>query len=239
MNHKMIVLAMVAAGLPTMTEAHTAYGITDNSAISLLADSSKVFDIDEVVVASQPKETYRLRQQSLSSTSLGSFQIQKLGVHDLRELSSYIPNFTMPNYGSRLSSAMYVRGIGSRVNSPAVGIYQDGIPLMSKAAFNLHNYQTSRVDVLRGPQGTLYGQNSEGGLVRIFSRNPFEYEGTDIKLSYGSRYYRNIEAAHYQKLGTHVALSAAGFYEDRRDSFATHTLAREPTNMMRQVANCS
>ena len=224
MNHKMIVLAMVAAGLPTMTEAHTAYGITDNSATSLLADSSKVFDIDEVVVVSQPKETYRLRQQSLSSTSLGSFQIQKLGVHDLRELSSYIPNFTMPNYGSRLSSAMYVRGIGSRVNSPAVGIYQDGIPLMSKAAFNLHNYQTSRVDVLRGPQGTLYGQNSEGGLVRIFSRNPFEYEGTDIKLSYGSRYYRNIEAAHYQKLGTHVALSAAGFYEGQKGFFRnTHT----------------
>ena len=80
MNHKMIVLAMVAAGLPTMTEAHTAYGITDNSAISLLADSSKVFDIDDVVVVSQPKETYRLRQQSLSSTSLGSFQIQKLGI---------------------------------------------------------------------------------------------------------------------------------------------------------------
>ena len=68
MNHKMIVLAMVAAGLPTMTEAHTAYGITDNSAISLLADSSKVFDIDDVVVVSQPKENHSSSIDFVSKT---------------------------------------------------------------------------------------------------------------------------------------------------------------------------
>ncbi len=71
----------------------------------VFADSSKVFDIDEMVVVSQPKETRRLRQQAFSSSSLSSFQIHKLGVHDLRELSRYIPNFVMPNYGSRLSSS--------------------------------------------------------------------------------------------------------------------------------------
>lgn len=186
---------------------------------SILSDSSRVFDIDEVVVVSQPKETLRLRQQPLSSTSLGSFQIQKLGVHDLRELSQYIPNFVMPNYGSRLSSSIYVRGIGSRVNSPAVGIYLDGIPVMNKAAFNLHNYQISRVDVLRGPQGTLYGQNTEGGLVKMYSRNPFDYQGTDVRLGYGSRSYRNVEVAHYQKLSNHIALSLAGFYDGQNGFF--------------------
>lgn len=191
--------------------------------LSSLVDSSKVYDIDEVVIVSQPKETMRLRQQSLSSTSLGSFQIQKLGTRDLRELSQYIPNFTMPNYGSRLSSAIYVRGIGSRVNSPAVGIYLDGIPVMSKAAFNLHNYQISRVDVLRGPQGTLYGQNSEGGLVRMYSRDPFQYEGTDVKLSYGSHYYRNVEAAHYQRINNRFALSLAGFYDGQTGFFRNQT----------------
>lgn len=191
--------------------------------LSSLADSSKVYDIDEVVIVSQPKETMRLRHQSLSNTSLGSFQIQKLGTRDLRELSQYIPNFTMPNYGSRLSSAIYVRGIGSRVNSPAVGIYLDGIPVMSKAAFNLHNYQISRVDVLRGPQGTLYGQNSEGGLVRMYSRDPFQYEGTDVKLSYGSHYYRNVEAAHYQRINNRFALSLAGFYDGQTGFFRNQT----------------
>ena len=154
------------------------------SADTALSDSSKVFDIDEVVVVSQPKEVLRLRQQALSSTSLSSSLMKKMGVSDLRDLSLFVPNFVMPNYGSRLSSSVYVRGIGSRVNSPAIGLYLDGIPVMSKSSFNLHNYQLSRVDVLRGPQGTLYGQNTEGGLVKMYSRNPFDYQGTDIRLSY-------------------------------------------------------
>lgn len=189
------------------------------SADTALSDSSKVFDIDEVVVVSQPKEVLRLRQQALSSTSLSSSLMKKMGVSDLRDLSLFVPNFAMPNYGSRLSSSVYVRGIGSRVNSPAIGLYLDGIPVMSKSAFNLHNYQLSRVDVLRGPQGTLYGQNTEGGLVKMYSRNPFDYQGTDIRLSYGSKYFRNVEAAHYQKFNQHVAFSLAGFYEGQNGFF--------------------
>lgn len=189
------------------------------SADTALSDSSKVFDIDEVVVVSQPKEVLHLRQQALSSTSLSSSLMKKMGVSDLRDLSRFVPNFVMPNYGSRLSSSVYVRGIGSRVNSPAIGLYLDGIPVMSKSSFNLHNYQLSRVDVLRGPQGTLYGQNTEGGLVKMYSRNPFDYQGTDIRLSYGSKYFRNVEAAHYQKFNQLVALSLAGFYEGQNGFF--------------------
>lgn len=193
------------------------FALADCSATS--SDSSKVYDIDEIVVVSQPKETYRLRQQALSSTSLSGYQMQKVGANDLRDISLYVPNFVMPNYGSRLSSALYVRGIGSRVNSPAVGIYLDGIPVMSKAAFNLHNYQLSRVDVLRGPQGTLYGQNSEGGLVKMFSRNPFDYEGTEVSLGAGARYYFNVEAATYQRLNQHFAFSLAGFLNGQKGFF--------------------
>ena len=221
----MIALALASSVAPISLWAGTSNVLSlvnervDNTNFKVFTDSSKVFDIDEVVVVSQPKEAFRLRQQSLSSTSVGGFQIQKLGTRDLRELSSYIPNFVMPNYGSRLSSAMYVRGIGSRVNSPAVGIYLDGIPVMSKSAFNLHHYQTSRIDVLRGPQATLYGQNTEGGLVRIYSRNPFEYEGTDLKLSYGSRYYRNVELAHYHRINDHLAFTVAAFNDAQKGFF--------------------
>lgn len=221
----MIALALASSVAPISLWAGTSNVLSldnnkvDNTDFNVFTDSSKVFDIDEVVVVSQPKENFRLRQQSLSSTSVGGFQIQKLGTRDLRELSSYIPNFVMPNYGSRLSSAMYVRGIGSRVNSPAVGIYLDGIPVLSKSAFNLHHYQTSRIDVLRGPQATLYGQNTEGGLVRIYSRNPFEYEGTDLKLGYGSRYYRNVELAHYHRINDHLAFTVAAFNDAQKGFF--------------------
>lgn len=104
MYFKILVAASLAANfLPVNAEneylakaesMHPASAVNGNSVSreSVFADSSKVFDIDEIVVVSQPKETRRLRQQALNSSSLGSFQMHKLGVHDLRELSQYIPN---------------------------------------------------------------------------------------------------------------------------------------------------
>ena len=87
-----------------------------------LSDTSKVVELDEVVVVAQPKEQVRLRLQPVSSNVFGAEQLQQLNVRDLSQLSQYVPAFTMPSYGSRLTSSMYVRGIGSRVNSPAVGL---------------------------------------------------------------------------------------------------------------------
>ena len=177
-----------------------------------LADTSRVVDLDEVVVVSQPKEQVRLRLQPLSSSVFGSNEMQQLQVRDLGDLSQFVPSFTMPQYGSRLTSSMYVRGIGSRINNPAVGVYYDNIPLMSKAAFNNHFYMLDRVDILHGPQGTLYGQNTEGGLIRIYSKNPMNYQGTDIHLGIGNGCYSNVELAHYQRPSEKLAFTVAGFY---------------------------
>ena len=105
-----------------------------------------------------------------------------------------------------------MRGIGSRINNPAVGVYYDNIPLMSKAAFNSHFYMLDRVDILRGPQGTLYGQNTEGGLVRIYSKNPTAYQGTDIRLGMGTGLWRNVEVAHHHRPSEKLAFTVAGFY---------------------------
>jgi len=221
MKRKLLLIIMLVAGGAALSvkadELRNPF-----TSVSLL-DSSRVHDLDEVIIISQPKEFFRLRQQPLSSSMFSFQDINKLGIRDLRELSQYVPSFVMPNYGSRLTSSVYVRGIGSRVNSPAVGVYLDGIPVMSKAAFNLHNYQLERVDILRGPQGTLYGQNTEGGLVRMYSRNPFSYQGTDVNLGYGSRNYRNLEFAHYNKVNEQFAFSLAGFYDGQNGFFRNQT----------------
>ncbi len=177
-----------------------------------VADTSRVVDLDEVVIVSQPKEQVRLRLQPVSSNIFGSEQMQQLNVRDLSQLSQYVPSFVMPSYGSRYTSSMYVRGIGSRINNPAVGVYYDNIPLMSKAAFNNHFYMLDRVDVMRGPQGTLYGQNTEGGLVRIYSKNPMNYQGTDVHLGIGTGLWRNAEVAHHHRPSDKLAFTVAGFY---------------------------
>ena len=182
-------------------------------------DTSRVYDIDEVVVIDQPKEAFRLRQQPLSSTSFNGDLIRNLNVQDVRNLSVFVPSFAMPEYGSRYTSSIYMRGIGSRVYSPAVGIYVDGMPILNKSAFNFHTYDVDRVDVLHGPQGTLYGMNTEGGLIRLYSRNPFQYQGTDVQLSIGSKLYRKAEVSHYKKVNDKMAFAVAGFYGGQNGFF--------------------
>ena len=184
-----------------------------------VADSSRIYDLDEVVVVSQNKEYLKLRQQPMSSTVLTSNEMGSLGIRDLREISDYVPSFVMPNYGSRYTSSIYVRGIGSRVNSPSMGIYVDNIPLISKSAFNSYMWQLDRVDVLRGPQGTLYGMNTEGGLVRQYTKNPMRYQGTDVKVGLGTHFWRNAEVAHYNKVSDQLAFSVGAFYNGTNGFF--------------------
>ena len=212
---KSFLLVASFAMATTMMAANESNPVNDN----IMADSSRVHDLDEVLVVAQPKETYRLRKQPLSSTVFSASDMKHLQVTDLRELSSFVPSFTMPQYGARLTSSMYIRGIGSRVNSPAVGIYVDGMPLLSKGAFNTHLYDVERVDVMRGPQGTLYGQNTEGGLVRVYSKNPYKYQGTDVNMSLATHFYRNVEVVHHARLSDKMAFSVGGFYQGQNGFF--------------------
>ncbi len=221
MNNQLImaVVLLGATALPIQA-------FEKKSPVTDLSDSSRVHDLDEVVVVRQPKEFLRMRQQPLSSTILTCKEMSNLGVRDLHDISSYVPSFVMPDYGSRYTSSIYIRGIGSRINSPAIALYMDGMPVISKAAFNFHTYQLGRVDVLRGPQGTLYGQNTEGGVIRMYSRNPLYYQGTNISLGIGSRLYRNTEFAHYQKLSNQLGLSVAGFYGGQNGFFRNQTTGK-------------
>lgn len=182
-------------------------------------DTSRVYDIEEVVVVDQPKENFRLRQQPMSSTSFNGDMLRGLNVQDVRHLSMYVPSFSMPVYGSRYTSSIYMRGIGSRVSAPSVGIYVDGMPVLNKSAFNFHTYEVERIDVLHGPQGTLYGMNTEGGLIRLYSRNPFQYQGTDVELSLGTKLHRKVALSHYEKVSDKVAFSLSGFYTGQNGFF--------------------
>ena len=199
-----------------------------------LADSSRVYDLDEVVVVSQNKEYMKLRQQPISSTVLTGAELGSLGSRDLRDVSSFVPSFVMPDYGARFTSSIYVRGIGSRINSPSMGIYIDDIPLMNKSTFNSHIYELDRVDVLRGPQGTLYGINTEGGLIRQYTKNPMNYQGTNIHLGIGSRFYRKAEVAHYAKLSDKFAMSVAAFYNGT-NGFWKNSLTGERADDMNEA----
>ena len=203
-------------------------------AVAQQRDSSNVVDLDEVIIVAQPKEVMSLRQQPLSSIVFSDREMRQLSVTDLRQLSAYVPSFAMPDYGSRLTSSMYIRGLGSRVSNSAIGIYYDNIPLMSPAAFNSYFYHLERVDVLRGPQGTLYGANAEGGIVRLYSRDPMNYQGTDVTLGLAAGFQRRVEVAHSLKASDRFALSVAGFYHGQ-DGFFYNDYLKNYSDKMQEA----
>lgn len=170
------------------------------------------FELDEVVVLGQPKETRQLRRQPLSSTSFSASDVHLKGFSTIHSLADFTPSFAMPQYGSRITASPYMRGVGSRVGGAPVAMYIDGMPIMNKSAFNTYLYGVDRVDVLRGAQGTLYGQNSESGLIRFGTKSPMNYQGLDLLLSGATGGEYKIEGESYTRLSEKVTLSLGGFF---------------------------
>lgn len=176
-------------------------------------DSLKVVDVEEVVVIASPKENRKLREQPTAVTLLSQQDMQANQVTSLKNLTSLVPNLFIPDYGSKLTSAIYIRGIGSRINTPSVGLYVDNVPYIDKSAFDFNYADIERIDVLRGPQGTLYGRNTMGGLIKVHTKSPFTYQGTDLRLSAGTYGNYNASVTHYHRTSDQFAFSTGGFYE--------------------------
>ena len=203
-----------------MLASASAAAATNNNAVGTLpGDTTKVIDIEEVVVIATPKENSRLRQQPVSATSLSQEDMRNNAVTSVKSLSALVPNLFIPDYGSKLTTSVYIRGIGSRINTPAIGLYVDNIPFIDKSAFDFNYADVERIDVMRGPQGTLYGRNTMGGLIRVFTKSPFTYQGTDLRLS--AAIYNNYQASltHYHRISTQFAFSAGAFYSHKGGFF--------------------
>ena len=138
-------------------------------------DTLKIVDVEEVLIIAAPKENRKLRELPNAVTLLSQQDMQAAQVNSIKNLTALVPNIFIPDYGSRLTSAVYIRGIGSRINTPSVGLYVDNIPYIDKSAFDFNYSDIERIDVLRGPQGTLYGRNAMGGLIKVHTKSPFSY----------------------------------------------------------------
>ncbi len=186
----------------------------------LPADSSRVIDIEEVVVVASPKENFKLREQPTAVTLFSRDNMKELGINSIKNLTSHARNLFIPDYGSRMTSAVYIRGIGSRINTPAVGLYVDNMPCADKSAFDFFMLDIDRIDVLNGPQSTLYGRNAMGGIVRVFTTNPMRKQGTTINIgATGRTTGRRISAITHHKLNDQFAFSLGGYYSGENGFF--------------------
>ena len=176
-------------------------------------DTLRTVHMDEVVVVATPKETRALRELPIASNRLTQSQMRAKQVTGIKSLTSLVPNLFIPDYGSRLTTAVYIRGIGSRINTPAVGLYVDNIPYIDKSAFDFNYADIEQIEVLRGPQSLLYGRNTMGGLIKVQTKSPFTYQGTDIRLGAATYGDYNASLTHYHRISSRFAFSAGGFYE--------------------------
>lgn len=118
-------------------------------------DSLKIVDIEEVVVIATPKENRKLRDLPVAATVLSQDNMRANQVNSVKNLTGIVPNLFIPDYGSKLTTSIYIRGIGSRINTPSVGLYVDNIPYIDKSAFDFNYADIERIDILRTTRYSL------------------------------------------------------------------------------------
>lgn len=181
--------------------------------------------IEEIVV------TARLREEGLQSApiAISAFTGESLeyrGVERLDQIAKFVPNLTLENNpsfgGASNSAAMYLRGIGQKeflpTTEPGVGLYVDGVYVARSVGAVLDIIDVERLEVLRGPQGTLFGRNTIGGAISITSVKPEpggELEGM-LSGALGSDDLLRLRGSAHIPLGDTLAarLSVAAFKQD-------------------------
>lgn len=181
-------------------------------------DTIRTYTMNEVVVTSSTKETNQLHQLPAALSVVSPQTIHARQVDAIKDLSAFVPNLFIPDYGSKLTSAVYIRGIGTRSSGQSIGLYVDNVPYLDKSTFDFELSDIQRIEVLRGPQGTLYGRNAMGGIINIYTQSPLTYQGTKVILSGGNYGLFGAKASHYNKLSDRVGISLSGYY-NRHDGF--------------------
>ena len=171
---------------------------------------------DEAVTLDAIQVTARKREETLQEvpvavTAFTPEMIDKLNIRDIGDLDAQVPNLTI--YAARGSSSTvtaYIRGVGQSDPlwgvDPGVGIYLDDVYIARPQGALLDVFDVDRVEVLRGPQGTLYGKNTIGGAIKYISRGlPTETEGT-VAVTLGSFNQMDVKAAIGGSFGGNDAL---------------------------------
>lgn len=113
-------------------------------------------------------------------------RIEERGIASPKNLSAVVPGLNIPDYGTSMTSTIYVRGLGSRMDNPVIGLYVDDVPIIDKNCYDFSFTDIRRIDFLHGPQGTLYGRNSMLGVLSVETLSPTAYQGTRGIIEYGS-----------------------------------------------------
>jgi iron complex outermembrane recepter protein len=151
---------ILVGGLPAATSA-TPPAPTETQAVAL----------DPVIVTAE-KSAADIQEVPVSITALSEAHIEDSGITTIEDVALQVPNMFISNWGTRGNSFVFIRGIGAVNNDPAVGFYVDDVNYLDYRVFDTNLVDIERIEVLRGPQGTLYGRNSLAGVINIVTKKP-------------------------------------------------------------------
>ncbi|ARR55858.1 TonB-dependent receptor [Rhizorhabdus wittichii DC-6] len=182
---------------------------------------------DIVVTARRRSETAQSVPLAISAFSAES--IEARGIQKIDGLAGFTPNMTFQNNpsfgGAGSSAAIYIRGIGQKeflpTTEPGVGVYVDGVYVARSVGALLDLVDIDRVEILRGPQGTLFGRNTIGGAISITTRKPGDQPYANVQLTTG-RYSRiDVKAVGNLPL-TETLFTKLSIASFNRDGYVRH-----------------
>lgn len=171
--------------------------------------AAKPAGLEEVIVTARKRDE-DVQSVPQSIEVLGGLDLKELGKVTFKDLQFEVPGFYIENYETRATIA--VRGVGTQVpgGGQSVASHINGIYQASTAASLSWVFDVDRVEILKGPQGTLYGRNSTGGAVNIITRRPGSEFGADVSVEFGNDNRRRVEASLDAPLSDDWAVRLAG-----------------------------
>jgi iron complex outermembrane receptor protein len=176
---------------------------------------------EEITVTAKRREE-NIYEVPVALTAFAGEDLVRQGIVDLVDIGKFVPNLNVTGFsaGHTSSANPFIRGIGLQdhliTTDPGVAVYVDGVYLGRQVGQNWNLTTIERVEVLRGPQGTLYGRNSIGGAINIITKQPGSEEVSRVTMEAGSRGRWGANLYTNRQLGEQWAVSATGAYT-RRD----------------------
>jgi iron complex outermembrane receptor protein len=162
------------------------------------ASGSAAGALEEVVVTAR-KRAQDIQDVSLSITAFSGDQVEELRVSNAQDMSWYTPGLYATGARGDVNPLYTIRGIGLNDtfsnNNPTVGVYVNEVNLPFTPMMSFMMFDLDRVEVLKGPQGTLYGRNTTGGAINVFSRRPGDELNGRARLDYGNYDHLEFEGA--------------------------------------------
>lgn len=165
---------------------------------------------DVTVTAIKQSEDLSLTPGSV--TTVNATQVREWHIDAMSSISEIAPNFYIPDYGSRMTSSIYVRGIGARMEQPVVGLNVDNVPILNKDAYDFDLIDIDRIEVMRGPQSALYGRNTMGGQINIYTVQPMKYQGSRVMGTFANGPEAKLGLSHYAKFNEAFAMGFTGYF---------------------------